>query len=47
MLTWLSDGMVLQINKTAQTAGKLYCYIYLLMDAQVNTLDGRYKAALC
>ena len=36
-----SDGVTLQLDKNAQTAGPLNCYVYLLMDAQLNIGDGR------
>jgi len=36
-----SEGVTLQLYKNAQTAGPLNCYVYLLMDAQLNIGDGR------
>ena len=36
-----SEGITLQLDKTAQAAGAINCYIYLLMDAQLNIGDGR------
>jgi len=36
-----SEGVTLQLDKTAQAAGPLNCYVYLLMDAQLNTGDGK------
>jgi len=36
-----SEGITLQLDKNAQTAGPLNCYVYLLMDAQLNIGDGR------
>jgi len=33
-----SEGVTLQLDKNTQTAGPLNCYIYLLMDAQLNRL---------
>jgi len=35
------EGVTLQLDKNAQTAGPLNCYVYLLMDAQLNIGDGR------
>jgi hypothetical protein len=45
-LVRLSDGIIVNITKTAQTAGVLYCYVYVLMDAQLNIKDGRYLSAV-
>jgi hypothetical protein len=42
----LSDGMIVQITKTAQAAGTLYCYVYALMDAQLNIEDCRYLTSI-
>jgi len=36
-----SEGVTLQLDKTVQAAGPLNCYVYLLMDAQLNIGDGR------
>jgi len=36
-----SEGITLQLDKTAQPAGAINCYIYLLMDAELNIGDGR------
>jgi len=36
-----SEGVTLQLDKNAQTAGPLNCYVYRLMDAQLNIGDGR------
>ena len=36
-----SEGITLQLDKNAQTAGLLNCYVYLRMDAQLNIGDGR------
>jgi len=38
-----SEGITLQLEKTAQPAGAINCYIYLLMDAQLNIDGGRFK----
>ena len=35
-----SEGITLQIEKKAETAEALNAYIYLIMDAQLNTLSG-------
>ena len=37
-----SEGITLQIEKTAETAGALNAYIYLIMGAQLNIKDGVY-----
>jgi len=36
-----SEGVTLQLDKNAQTAGPLNCYVYFLMDAQLNIGDGK------
>jgi len=36
-----SEGVTLQLDKTAQAAGPLSCYVYLLTDAQLNISEGR------
>ena len=41
-----SEGITLQIEKKAETAGTLNAYIYLIMDAQLNTQNGAYVSAL-
>jgi hypothetical protein len=41
-----SEGISLQIAKTAETAGALNIYIYVFMDAQLNVEDGRFVSAL-
>jgi len=41
-----SEGITLQLEKTAQPAGAINCYIYLLMDAQLNIDGGRFKDVL-
>lgn len=35
-----SEGITLQVEKTAETAGSLNAYIYLIMDAQLNIQNG-------
>ena len=37
-----SEGITLQIEKTAESAGALNAYIYLIMDAQLNIQNGTY-----
>ena len=37
-----SEGITLQIEKKAETAGALNAYIYLIIDAQLNIKDGAY-----
>ena len=41
-----SEGITLQIEKKAETAGALNAYIYLIMDAQLNIQHGAYVSAL-
>ena len=41
-----SEGITLQIEKKAETAGALNAYIYLIMDAQLNIQSGTYVSAL-
>ena len=41
-----SEGITLQIEKKAETAGPLNAYIYLIMDAQLNIQNGAYVSAL-
>ena len=36
-----SEGVTLQLDKNAQTAGPFNCYVYLRMDSQLNIGDGR------
>ena len=37
-----SEGITLQIEKKADSAGALSAYIYLIMDAQLNIQNGTY-----
>ena len=41
-----SEGITLQIEKKAETAGALNAYIYLIMDAQLNIQNGAYASAV-
>jgi hypothetical protein len=41
-----SEGVTIQITKTAETAGALNMYLYVLMDAQLNIEDGRFVSAV-
>ena len=41
-----SEGITLQIEKKAGTAGALNAYIYLIMDAQLNIQNGTYVSAI-
>ena len=41
-----SEGVTIQITKTAEAAGVLNIYLYVLMDAQLNIEDGRFISAL-
>ena len=41
-----SEGITLQIEKKAETAGALNAYIYLIMDAQLKIQSGAYVSAI-
>ena len=41
-----SEGITLQIEKKAETAGALNAYIYLITDAQLNIQSGKYVSAI-
>ena len=41
-----SEGITLQIEKKAESAGALNAYIYLIMDAQLNIQNGPYVSAV-
>ena len=41
-----SEGITVQIEKKAETAGALNAYIYLIMDAQLNIEDGKFRNVL-
>ena len=41
-----SEGITLQIEKKAETAGALNAYIYLIMVAQLNIQSGTYVSAI-
>ena len=41
-----SEGITIQIEKDAETAGALNIYLYLIMDAQLNLADGRITSVL-
>ena len=40
------EGITLQIEKKAESAGALSAYIYLIMDAQLNIQSGAYVSAV-
>ena len=40
------EGIVVQIEKKAESAGALNAYIYLIMDAQLNIQNGAYVSAV-
>ena len=40
------EGIILQIEKKAESSGALNAYIYLIMDAQLNIQSGAYVSAL-
>ena len=41
-----SEGITLQIEKSAESAGALNANIYLTMDAQLNIQNGAYVSAV-
>ena len=41
-----SEGITLQIEKKAESAGALNAYIYLIMDAQLNIQNDTYVSAM-
>ena len=41
-----SEGITLQIEKKAESAGALNAYIYLIMDVQLNIQSGAYVSAI-
>ena len=41
-----SEGITLQIEKKAETAGALNAYIYLIIDAQLSIQNGTYVSAV-
>ena len=41
-----SEGITLQIEKKAKSAGALNAYIYLIMDAQLNIQNAAYVSAV-
>ena len=41
-----SEGITLQIEKKAKSAGNLNAYIYLIMDAQLNIQNGAFVSVL-
>ena len=41
-----SEGITLQFEKKAESAGALNAYIYLIMDAQLNIQNGAYVSAV-
>ena len=41
-----SEGITVQIEKKAESAGALNAYIYLIMDAQLNIQNGTYVSAV-
>ena len=41
-----SEGITLQIQKKAESAGAINAYIYLIMDAQLNIQNGAYVSSV-
>ena len=42
----VSEGITLQVEKKAESAGALNAYIYLIMDAQLNIQSGTYNSVV-
>ena len=42
-----SEGVTIQLTKTAEAAGALNIYLYIIMDAQLNLEDGRFLMIFC
>ena len=41
-----SEGITLQLERTAEAAAVINCYIFVVMDAQLNIAEGRFQSAL-
>ena len=41
-LEYTSEGIRLQITKKAESGGKLFCYLYIFQDAQINISDAQF-----
>ena len=41
-----SDGVTIHLERAAETAGDLTCYIFVIMDAQINIKEGRFLSAI-
>ena len=41
-----SEGVTIQLTKTAEAAGTLNIYLYIIMDAQLNLEDGQFVPAV-
>ena len=41
-----SEGITLQIEKEAEKKESLNCYIYLVMDAQLNITNGQFVSVI-
>ena len=41
-----TEGVTIQLTKTAEAAGALNIYLYIIMDAQLNLEDGRLVSAV-
>ena len=41
-----SEGVTIQLTKTAEAAGALNIYLYITMDAQLNREDGRFVSTV-
>lgn len=39
------EGITIQLNREAETAGAFNCYIYVVSDAQLNIKNGRFSSA--
>ena len=41
-----SEGVTIQISKTAEVAGSINAYLYIVQDAQLNIENGRFVSAV-
>ena len=41
-----NEGVTIQLTKTAEAAGALNIYLYIIMDTQLNIADGRFVSAV-
>ena len=41
-----SEGITIQLKETVEAASELNCYICIIMDAQLNSENGRFHSAI-